>query len=52
MGGMLFDRLLGEFSWFTLGVPALVVIGSTLLVSVFPAWRSARLAPIAALQAV
>lgn len=52
MGGMLFDRLLGEFSWFTLGVPALVVVGSTLLVSVFPAWRAARLAPIAALQAV
>ena len=52
MGGMRFDRLLGEFSWFTLGVPAVVVIGSTLLVSVFPAWRAARLTPIAALQAV
>lgn len=52
MGGIRFDRLLGEFSWFTLGLPALVVTGSTLLVSVFPAWRAARLAPIAALQAV
>lgn len=52
MGGIRFDRLLGEFSWFTMGVPALVVMGSTLLVSVFPAWRVARITPINALQAV
>lgn len=52
MGGMVFDRLLGEFSWITLGIPALVVVSSTLLVSLFPAWRAARIAPIDALQAV
>ncbi len=52
MGGIRFDRLLGEFSWFVMGVPALVVVGSTLLVSVFPAWRAARLSPIKALRAV
>lgn len=52
MGGILFDRLLGEFSWFTLGVPALVVMGSTLLVSLYPAVRVARITPLTALQAV
>lgn len=52
MGGIMFDRLLGEFSWVTLGIPALVVMVSTLLVSLIPAIRAARITPIDALQAV
>lgn len=52
MGGILFDRLLGEFSWFTMGIPALVVIGSAFVVSMVPALRAARISPIQALHAV
>lgn len=52
MGGILFDRLLGEFSWVTLGIPGLVVVGSTLLVSVIPALRAARISPVTALHSV
>jgi len=52
MGGIRFDHLLGEYSWFTMGLPALVVLASTWLVSLWPAWRAARLAPLAALRAV
>lgn len=50
MGGILFDKLLGEVSWFSMGMPALVVIGSTLFVSIYPAVRAARISPLAALQ--
>ena len=52
MGGVLFESILGEVSWFSMGVPALVVISSTLLVSLFPAVRAARVSPLQALQAV
>ncbi len=52
MGGVLFESMRGEISWFTIGVPALVVIGSTLLVSLIPGIRAARISPLQALQAV
>ncbi|RDH85277.1 MAG: ABC transporter permease [endosymbiont of Galathealinum brachiosum] len=52
MGGVLFESMLGEISWFSMGVPALVVVSSTLLVSLIPAVRAARISPLQALQAV
>lgn len=52
MGGIYFETMLGEMSWFTLGLPALVVIASTLIVSLFPGIRAARISPLKALQAV
>jgi len=52
MGGVLFESMLGEISWFTMGVPALVVVSSTLLVSLFPGFKAARISPLQALQAV
>lgn len=52
MGGIAFDKLLGEISWFVMGVPALVIITSTLVISIFPAWRAARISPLQALRAI
>ncbi|SES77735.1 ABC transporter permease [Thalassotalea agarivorans] len=51
MGGVLFDSLLGEFSLFVIGVPTLVVLGSTCFVSLIPAIRAARTVPVEAMQA-
>ncbi len=52
MGGILFETMLGEITIFSMGLPALVVIGSTLLVSLIPSIRAARISPLQALQAV
>lgn len=52
MGGVLFEAMLGEVSWFTMAIPALVVVGSTLVVSLIPGIRAARISPLQALQAV
>lgn len=51
MGGIAFETMLGEISMFSMGVPALVVIGSTLLVSLIPGIRASRISPLQALQA-
>ena len=51
MGGILFETMLGEITLFSMGLPALVVIGSTLLVSLIPGIRAARISPLQALQA-
>ncbi|WP_250655114.1 ABC transporter permease [Alkalimarinus coralli] len=51
MGGILFETMLGEITMFSMGVPALVVIGSTLLVSLVPGIRASRISPLKALQA-
>jgi len=51
MGGILFETMLGEISLFSMGLPAIVVIGSTLLVSLIPGIRAARISPLQALQA-
>lgn len=51
MGGISFEYMLGEISWFSMGVPAIVVIGSTLIVSLLPGLRAARISPLQALQA-
>ena len=50
MGGITFATLLGEVSYFVMGLPLLVVIGSTLCVSLIPAIRAARIVPLKALQ--
>ena len=52
MGGIVFDTLLGEVSWYVILLPSFVVITSTLLVSFIPAIRAANILPIKALQAV
>jgi len=52
VGGIMFDRILGEISWLTLGFPALFVIGSALVVSLMPGLRAARVVPTKALQAI
>ena len=52
MGGILFETMLGEITLFSMGLPALVVIGSTLLVSLIPGIRAARISPLQALQSV
>jgi len=52
MGGIIFDTMLGEISWFVVLLPAVVVISSTLLVSFIPAIRAAKISPLKALQAV
>lgn len=52
MGGIVFDTMLGEISWFVVLVPTVVVIVSTLLVSFIPAYKAAKISPLKALQAV
>jgi len=52
MGGIIFDTMLGEVSWFVVLLPSVVVITSTLLVSFIPAIRAANISPLKALQAV
>jgi len=52
MGGIIFDTMLGEVSWFVVLLPAVVVILSTLVVSFIPAIRAAKISPLKALQAV
>jgi ABC-type lipoprotein release transport system permease subunit len=52
MGGIIFDTMLGEVSWFVVLLPTVVVILSTLLVSFIPAMRAAKISPLKALQAV
>jgi putative ABC transport system permease protein len=52
MGGVIFDTMLGEVSWFVVLLPSVVVISSTLLVSFIPAIRAAKISPLKALQAV
>lgn len=50
MGGVAYDRLLGEVSVRTMLLPAVVVTLSAVAVSVFPAMRAARLSPIEAIR--
>ncbi|KGJ96755.1 ABC transporter permease [Colwellia psychrerythraea] len=52
MGGITFDTMLGEVSWFVVLLPTIVVISSTLIVSFIPAIRAAKISPLKALQAV
>ncbi|WP_033092762.1 ABC transporter permease [Colwellia psychrerythraea] len=52
MGGIIFDTMLGEVSWFVVLLPSIVVISSTLMVSFIPAIRAAKISPLKALQAV
>jgi len=51
MGGITFDTMLGEVSWFVILLPSVVVIASTLVVSLIPAIRAAKISPLQALQA-
>ncbi len=52
MGGIIFDSMLGEVSWFVVLLPSVVVVCSTMLVSFIPAIRAANIHPLKALQAV
>ena len=50
MGGIEFSYMLGEVSWFSMGMPAIVVLLSTIVVSIFPAVRAASISPLQAMQ--
>ena len=52
MGGMKFETMLGELNAFSLFTPIFVILISTLLVSLYPAIRAAKISPLQALQAV
>lgn len=52
MGGVMFDHMSGEISNLTMGLPALVVVVSTVLVSLIPGVRAARISPLEALNSV
>lgn len=51
MGGVAFDTMLGEVSWFVVLLPSFVVMLSTVGVSLIPAVRAAKISPLKALQA-
>lgn len=50
MGGIVMDTMLGEISWFSMGMPVLVILFSTLTVSIFPAIRASQISPKQAMQ--
>lgn len=52
MGGITFDSMRGEMSLKVYLIPTTVVILSTLLVSLYPGLRAAKISPLKALQAV
>ena len=52
MGGVMFDSILAELTPFSVLAPFAVIIGMTLLVSLIPAIRAAKISPLQALQAV
>jgi len=52
MGGIEFNTMLGELSTYVIALPSVVVIVSTLLVSLIPAMRAAKISPLKALQSV
>jgi len=52
MGGVMFDSILAELTVFSVFAPFVVIIGTTLLVSLIPAIRAAKISPLQALQAV
>jgi len=52
IGGIPYDRMLGELSMNSLLSPALLTIGTALLVSLYPALRAARIRPVDAMRSV
>ncbi|NRB37229.1 MAG: ABC transporter permease [Pseudomonadales bacterium] len=52
MGGVKFETMRAELNAFSFFTPIIVIILSTLLVSLYPAIRAARISPLQALQAV
>lgn len=52
MGGVMFDSILAELTLFSVLTPFAVIIGTTLIVSLIPAIRAAKISPLQALQAV
>lgn len=51
VGGMVFERLVGEISLVTMALPAAVVLVTTVVVSLLPAMRAAKIRPTDALRA-
>lgn len=52
MGGIAFQTLFGELNLFSATTPFIVVLASTLLVSLYPALRAAKISPLKAMQAL
>jgi ABC-type lipoprotein release transport system permease subunit len=52
VGGITFDSILGEVSLLSLGAPAVLVLLTALIVSIFPGLKAARVTPVNALNSV
>jgi ABC-type lipoprotein release transport system permease subunit len=51
VGGFMFSHMRGEFSVAVFTTPAMIILGSALLVSIPPGLRAARIAPTKAMGA-
>ena len=52
MGGISFQTLYAELNLFSATTPFIVVLASTLIVSLYPALRAAKISPLKAMQAI
>lgn len=52
VGGIPFDRILGEISFASMVVPAIIVLATALIVSLLPGTKAARVTPVKALGSV
>ena len=50
ISGVIYRKMLGEVSAYTLFLPAIVVIATAIAASLWPAWKAARVRPIDALR--
>ena len=49
-GGVLFDKMMGKISFRAFWLPAVVTLGTAVVVSVLPALRAAKVAPVKAMR--
>lgn len=50
VGGMVFNRMTGEVSLYTLGFPFLIILASSLLATIYPAYKAISEDPVTALR--
>jgi putative ABC transport system permease protein len=51
-GGVVFERMTGSYDWMVFFLPAVVTVGTAVLVSLIPAFRARSLTPVEALRDV
>ena len=49
-GGYIFERLTSEITLRSIAIPPLIIIGTALMVSIWPAMRAARIIPVKAMR--